>query len=75
MKPEALFLGAVAGGFFFFGHLVVPDIVAQAQLAWHGFGFANADCSTLVQKFLNKSVIGGFFWNMFHAVISFLYPI
>ena len=57
----------VARGFFFFGQLVVPSIVAQAQFGRKRLGFTFADLATLVQKFLNKRVIGGFFWNIFHA--------
>ena len=52
---------------FFTCEFVVPNIVAQAQFRRRGFGFANAHFATLVQEFLNKRVIGGFFFNMFHA--------
>jgi len=49
-----------------FGQLVVPGIVAQAQLAWQRFGFSDADFAAFVQELLNKGIIGGFFWDMFH---------
>ncbi len=58
---------SVAGRFFFARELVVPGVVAQAQFAGQGLGFSNTDFPTLVQKFLNKRVIGGFFRNMLHA--------
>ena len=64
-RLERLFL--VARGFFFFGQLVVPNILAQAKLGWRWFGFANTDLAAVVQKFLNKRVICGFFWDMFHV--------
>lgn len=56
-----------ARGLFSFGQLVVPSIVAQTQLAWEGFGFPDADLTTLVQEFLNERIIRSFFWDMFHA--------
>lgn len=57
----------VAGGFFFFRQLVVPNILAQAKLRWCRLGFANGNFAAIVQKFLNKRVICGFFWDMFHG--------
>ncbi len=56
----------IACSFFFFGQDVVPNIFADAQFGAHRFGFANTDFSAFVQKFLNKSIICGFFWDMFH---------
>ena len=56
----------VAGGFFFAGQLIAPDVVAQAQFGRRGLGLAFADLAALVQEFLNKRIIGGFFGNMFH---------
>lgn len=57
----------VAGGFFFFCWFVVPGVVAQSELTWQGLGLANTDLTAFVQKFLDQSVIGCFFWNMFHV--------
>ncbi|WP_176439119.1 hypothetical protein [Puniceibacterium sediminis] len=59
----------VARGLFFFGKLVVPGIVAQSQLAWKRLGFAVPDLASLLQEFLNKGIIGGFFGDMFHKGI------
>ena len=56
----------VAGRFFFFGQLVVPLVVAQAKLRGQRFGFADADFAAIFQEFLNKRIISGFFWDMFH---------
>jgi hypothetical protein len=56
----------VARGLFFPCQLVVPSIVAQAQLAWQRFGFADTDFTAIFQEFLNKRVIRRFFWDMFH---------
>jgi hypothetical protein len=62
----------IARGLLFFCQLVVPDIFAQAQLTWQGFGLANADFTTFVQKFLNKRIIRGFFGDMFHEYVPTL---
>jgi hypothetical protein len=51
---------------FLFGHFIVPNVVAQTQLGWKRFGFSDTDLSALVQEFLYKSIVGGFFWDMFH---------
>ena len=56
----------IASGFLLFSQLVVPNIIAQTQLAWHRFGLADADFAAFVQKFLNKSIVGRFFGDMFH---------
>ncbi len=55
-----------ARGFFSFGQLIVPCVVAQTQLAWKGFGFPDADLTPFAQEFLNKSIIRGFFGDIFH---------
>jgi hypothetical protein len=64
-RIAGLFL--IARGFFFFGQLVVPNILAQAKFGWRRFCFANFNFAAIVQKFLNKRVICGFFWDMFHG--------
>jgi hypothetical protein len=56
----------IARGFFFFGQLIVPSIVTQTQLARKRFGFSDTDLAALVQEFLNKRIIRGFFRDMFH---------
>lgn len=56
----------VARGFFFFGQRLVPNILAEPKARIRRFGFAFADFAALVQKFLNKRIIGGFFFDMFH---------
>lgn len=70
MIPSSPFSGgrsfSVAGRFFFARELIVPCVVAQAQLTGQGLGFSNTDFPTIVQKFLHKRVIGGFFGNMLH---------
>jgi hypothetical protein len=73
-KPRIchLRLFLAARGLFFFCHLVVPNIIAQAKFTWQGLGFANADFATFVQKFLNKRIIRGFFWDMFHEYLPTL---
>jgi len=57
---------SVAGRLFFARKLVVPCVVAQAQLAGQGLGLSNTDFPAFVQKFLNKRIIGGLFGNMLH---------
>lgn len=57
----------VARGFLFFGQFVVPLVVGQAKLCCGRFGFANTDLAAFVQVFLNKSIIGCGFGDMFHA--------
>ena len=56
----------IARFFLFFGQFVDPNIVAQTQLVLKRFGFADADLAALVQELLNKCIIRGFFWDMFH---------
>ena len=62
----------IAGGFLFFGQLVVPNILAQPQLGWKRFGFAYADFATFVKEFLNKGIICVFFGNLFHNRVLLL---
>ena len=59
----------IARFFLFFGQFVVPSIVAQTQLAWKWFRLANADLSALIQEFLNKHIIRGFFRDLFHEEV------
>ena len=56
----------VARRFFVFGQLVVPLVVGKAKFRRGRFGFANADFTALIQKFLNECIIGSFFGDMFH---------
>ena len=56
----------IARRLFFFGQFVVPSIIAETQLAGKRLCLANADFSTLVQKFLNEGIVSGFFGNLFH---------
>ncbi|WP_139194613.1 hypothetical protein [Roseovarius tolerans] len=51
--------------FFFLGQFVVPGIIAQTQLAWKRLGFPDADLAAVVQEFLNKRIICGFFGDFF----------
>ena len=69
-KPQrfAARLFFVAGGFLFFGQLVVPNIVAQTKLGRQRFGFADIDLAAFLQEFLNQGIVSGFFRDMFHGV-------
>ena len=65
--PERALL-LVARRFFFFGQLVVPDVIAKPQFGGQRLGLSNADFPAFFQKLLNKRVIGIFLWNIFHAL-------
>lgn len=52
--------------FFFLGQFAVPGIIAQTQFAWKRLGFPDADLAAVVQEFLNKRIIRGFFGDFLH---------
>jgi hypothetical protein len=61
-------------GFFFFGHLVAPAVVADAQIAWHGFGFANADLAAFFEELFDQIFVGCGFDDLFHCAEPSLRP-
>jgi len=56
----------VLGGFFFFGQLHAPSVVADPKFRRHRLGFTLTNLAAFSEEFLNKGVIGGGFWDLFH---------
>jgi hypothetical protein len=62
-----LVLFFVFNGFFFFGQLVVPIIIANAQFAGHGLGFAFFHLAPLFKELLYQIFVGAFFRHVVHC--------
>ena len=60
----------IACSFLFFCEFIVPLIITKAELCRRRLGFAMADLTAVIQKLLDKSFIGCFFWDVFHNGIS-----
>ena len=69
VRPVARASLLVARRFFFFGERLVPDILTQSQSRVRRLGFTFGHFAALVQVLLNKRVIGGFFFHLFHGVM------
>ena len=65
-KRELDVLFFIARRFFVFGQRLVPHVLGNPKLGLHWLGYAFLDLATLLQKLLNKRVIGVVFRYLFH---------